>query len=164
MNTAFRFRAAGLAAVLLLGACRGEPTGRLVLRADAAATLGLRATAFAGVDSSSVPRAARDQAARVRDALGGGRRAVRFYASDDGEIATLIPARSFEGEDPHVVAGLRTGAADPAKTILYTYDAVESYCPAEGALGAHSVARDSADGCRYFSPVPIPPAAAPPPR
>lgn len=158
-----RFLAATLALIPLLASCREDDgKGRLVLRAEAAGRLGLRETVFAEIDSSRVPASAREKPARMRDQLGGGRRAVRFYSSPGGEIAILVPTRSVEGEDPHVVMGMRAGADRPATTILHSYEAVQSYCPAEGAMGEDALAVDSTDGCRYVRPVPVPEAVPAP--
>ena len=62
----------------------------------------------------------------------------------------LIPSRSFEGEDPHVVAAIGAGGK-PIRTVLIpSYGAIDVYCPAAGAVDPGSLARDSADGCRYI--------------
>ena len=133
-------------------ACRfaaDAPAGRLRLTDAAARQFGLRERTLAEVDSLRVPPAVRTRVSLLRGELGGDTfEVVRYYAGQDGRLAALIPSSSFEGEDPHVVSVF--GRDGSSRLGLPSYVAVEVYCPASGRMGAHSSARDSADGCRYF--------------
>ncbi len=149
--------------LILLAACgRPPPEGELRLRAEAAEKLGVSAPVLPEIHSSAVPRPTRTLAEQMRGLMGGGERAVRYFSADSRTIAVLIPTRSFEGEDPHVVVASHGEGEAAAYPALRTNEAVDRYCPAEGVLGPQAAARDSADGCRYFDPHPLPEPVPPP--
>lgn len=124
---------------------------RLVLRDSAAYLLGLQGRILRQVDSLRVPLAARAEANRLRIESGGHvTAAVRWYAGPRDQFAVLVPSRSFEGEDPHVIAAFGHDGAPLTQTVLPSYGAVEVYCPASGRTHADALSHDSTDGCRYF--------------
>jgi hypothetical protein len=136
------------------GTPEGVPNGRLLLRDFAARQLGLRTLEMREVDSLRVPLAVRSQANSLRDSAGGDSASVvRYYAGAGeqlAEIAALVPSRSFEGEDPHIVAGFRPDGSPLSTTAHHTFVAVEVYCPVSSRAPPGGSARDSTDGCRYF--------------
>jgi len=131
-----------------------RPAGRLVLRVSAARQLGLSGRTFVQVDSLRVPSAVRKQANELRGVLGGDTTAeVRYYVESSGQLAVLIPSRSFEGEDPHVVGGFGIDGTPLARVMLPSFGAAEVYCPASGQTHPQASSRDSTDWCRYFRPI-----------
>lgn len=137
-------------------AAEGVPHGRLLLRDSAARRLGLGTRELREVDSLRVPLAVRRQADELRGAWGGDSASVvRYYAGAGGQLAVLVPTRSFEGEDPHAVVAFGPDGSALARLALSSYEAVEVYCPASGPTHPGASSRDSTDGCRYFHPVPV---------
>jgi hypothetical protein len=149
-------------AAALLAACEPAPTPReertpvaprIVLRDTAARQLGLAATTLPEIQRAQVPPATRAAAAALRDQLRGAADSVRFFSADGATYVALIPTLPFEGEDPHVLAAFDAAGGRPSRVVLPTFAHVVSYCPAgRGTPDAASSARDSADGCRYFTP------------
>jgi hypothetical protein len=128
------------------------PAGRLRLTDSGARELGLRERMLVQIDSQRVPPMTRTRTNRLRGELGGDTSAVRYYAGRDGRLlAALVPSRSFESQDPHVVVVFGHDGSPAAG--LSTYAAVEVYCPASGPTDPQYSARDSVDGCRYFHPL-----------
>ena len=120
-------------AVMACGRGSGAPDGRLTLRAAAARELGLAERALLEVDSAIVPSSARKQANALRTELEGASAPVRYYSRPGGaSFVALIPSRSFEGTDPHVVAAFAWNQEPKPKLLLRSYEAVEVYCPAAG--------------------------------
>jgi hypothetical protein len=137
-----------------LGACDADPKpvrGRVLLQPEAARALGTVNGEMVQIDSAAVPRLVRERATRMRQELEGGTNPIRYYPADNGRYVALVPSRSFEGEDPHVIASFdqigKLIGAQPA------YTSVQVYCPAEGVTDKFSSSQDGADGCRYFHSV-----------
>jgi hypothetical protein len=149
------------AAIILLASCggageRSERMGRIVLRADAARTLGLRGTQLAEVDSSAVPVEVRVWARWARRRIGAGSRRARYFSDGSGVFAILIPRRAFENEDVHVLTGYDPRISPRRRPSMALYEAAESYCPAEPLTRREANARDSTDGCLSFPVFPPP--------
>lgn len=134
-----------------LAACDADSKpvrGSVLLQPEAARALGTVSGEMAQIDSAAVPRVVRQRATLIRQELEGAPNPIRYYPAGNGRYVALVPARSFEGEDPHVIAVFdQTGKLVGAQ---HTYASVRMYCPAEGVTDPHASSRDAADGCRYF--------------
>jgi hypothetical protein len=152
------FKADWLAILLTILSAAGsgeyrDASRHLVLNAGGADELGVESGDFPEIDSLRVPMRGRTWVSQLREEVGGASsEPVRFYAAGKGQSIALIPSRSFEGEDPHVLTAIGPNGEPVRRVVIHSFGAIDVYCPGRGRTDSVSSSRDSMDGCRYFSP------------